>query len=423
MAAVLVPLVLILLALSFPIFLALLVPTIISFELFQPNISATVIGQRMVAGVNTFALLAVPLFIFAADVIARGEIGGRLVRLSERLVGHITGGLAIATVLTCMFFGAISGIGAAAVVSVGPILYPALMRQGYGRGFALGLILSASTIAMLIPPGVAMILYSVQTGTSIEQVFLAGLSGGTILGGALAVYSYVYARRRGIVSSERASLREIGVAFKESLWALGLPVVIIGGIYGGVFTPTEAAAIAVTYAVLLEVLIYRKISPRQLFDISTGSAGVIAMLMILIAAGSVMTWTMTTAQIPQQISLLLGDASPLMILLLINVIFLVVGMFVDPNAAIIVLTPLVFPAAQLAGIDPIHLGIVIVLNLAIGMITPPFGLNIFIASSTFKAGYGEIIKSVVPFVVLALAVLLLITYVSPTITWLPQMQG
>jgi C4-dicarboxylate transporter DctM subunit len=419
MAALLIPLALILLVLSFPIFLAILVSVILSFEIYQPNLPSVVLGQRMVAGVNTFALLAVPLFIFAADVISEGAIGSRLVKLSERLVGHITGGLAIATVLTCMFFGAISGIGAAAVVSVGPILFPALLRQGYGRGFALGLILTSSTLAMLIPPGVAMILYSVQTGTSIERVFLAGLSGGVILGLVLAFYCYLYAKRRGIGGTRRATLSEIGVALKDASWALGLPVVIVGGIYGGVFTPTEAAAVAVVYAIAIEVFIYRQITPRKLLDVSISSSGVIGMLLILIAVGSVMTWIMTTAQIPQQISALLTGSSPVVILLTINVIFLITGMFIDPNAAIIVLTPLIFPAAQLAGIDPVHLGIVIVLNLAVGMVTPPFGLNIFVATSTFKASYWDIVKSLLPFIVLALVVLLVVTYASGTVTWLP----
>ncbi|MGB3683894.1 MAG: TRAP transporter large permease subunit [Rubrobacteraceae bacterium] len=225
-------------------------------------------------------------------------------------------------------------------------------------------------------------------------------------------------RTYGIVAP-RSYLSEVGVALKDSSWALGLPVVIVGGIYGGVFTPTEAAAVAAVYAIGVEVFVYRQVTPRKLFDISISSSGVIGMLLILIAVGSVMTWIMTTAQIPQQISALLVGTSPVIILLTINVIFLVTGMLIDPNAAIIVLTPLIFPAAQLAGIDPVHLGIVIVLNLAIGMVTPPFGLNIFVATSTFDASYWDIVKSLLPFIGLSLIVLLIVTYISGTVTWLP----
>lgn len=400
-----------LLVLAAPIFLAILVATFISFEFFGPSLPSMVLPQRMVDGVNRFSLIAIPLFIFAADVISRGQIGRRLVEMTEALVGHVTGGVAIATAFACAMFGAMSGIGPAAVVSIGPIVYPSLLRLGYSRGFAVGLILSASTLAMLIPPSVAMILYSVETNNSVGSMFLAGLSVGVVFTLALAVYSYVYARMNGIGKQPKRSFKERMEAVRRSIWALGLPVLVLGGIYGGAFTPTEAAAFACAYAIFVEVVIYRQLKITDVFKLSATSSATIAVLMILIAAGTVMTYYMTLMQYPQQISRMIGGADANIILMMINVLFLIAGMFIDPNSAIIVLTPLVYQAAMASGIDPIHLGAVVVVNVAIGMITPPFGLNLFIGMTTFRLSYAETVRAITPFVLLMIAVLLLVTYV------------
>ncbi|MCP1673759.1 C4-dicarboxylate transporter DctM subunit [Natronocella acetinitrilica] len=419
-AAILLSAAIALIILSFPIFLALLAATIMTFETVGPPMPSRVLAQRMVEGVNVFALLAVPLFIFAADIIGRGQIGRRLVALMEALVGHLRGGLAIATVLACAMFGAISGIGAAAVVSIGPIVYPALLRAGYDRGFAVGLILSASTLAMMIPPGVAMILYSVQTSTSVARVFLAGLSSGVLFVILISAWAYIYAVRNDIRSGERAGLKEVGRRLLGSVWALGLPVIIFGGIYGGVFTPTEAAAAACVYAAFVETVIYRQIKPWQLIKISQPSAIMIATLLILIAAGSLMTWYLTLERVPAQIAAVMSAIPTEGVLAMINVVFLMAGMFIDPNSAVIVLAPLIQPAAMAVGLDPVHLGAVLVFNLAIGMITPPFGLNIFIGITTFRLPYLTVVKSVMPFIGLGIVALLLITYIPILTTWLPR---
>jgi len=410
-----------LLALSVPIFLGILAATIGTFEIFGPQMPSLVMAQRVIEGVNVFSLLAVPLFIFAADIIARGQIGIRLVALVEALVGHVTGGLAMATVISCALFGAISGIGAAAVVSIGPLVYPALLRQGYGRAFSAGLILSASTLAMLIPPGVAMILYSVQTSASVGSVFLAGLGAGLLFVVALAIYVYIHARMKGIGGTARATRAERMAAARRAGWALGLPAVIFGGIYGGVFTPTEAAAAACVYAIVVECLIYRDMSLSELFSISRTSGAVIATLLILIAVGGSMGWYLTLLQVPQMISGGLEGMPAWSIFAIVNVIFLVAGMFVDPNSAIIVLSPLIYPAATAAGVDPTHLGAVLVLNLAIGMISPPFGLNIFIGMTTFRIGYLEVVRSLLPFIAIALGVLIVATYLPTSIMWLVRL--
>lgn len=418
-AVILVSSAIALLVLAFPIFLAILASTLVTFELWGPPMPGRVLAQRLVEGVNVFALLAVPLFIFAADIIGRGQIGRRLVDLMEGLVGHYRGGLAIATVLACAMFGAISGIGAAAVVSIGPIVYPSLIRAGYGKGFTVGLILAASTLAMMIPPGVAMILYSIQNSTSVARVFLAGLSSGVIFIAMISGYCWLHAWRHRIEPLPRLDFKERLQRVWRSVWAVGLPVIIFGGIYSGVFTPTEAAAAACVYAAFVEVVIYRQIKPWDLMKISQPSAIMIATLLILISVGSLMTWYLTLERVPAQITQIMEVVPVGGVLAMINVLFLLAGMFIDPNSAIIVMAPLIQPAAVAIGLDPVHLGAVLVFNLAIGMITPPFGLNIFIGISTFRLPYLTVIKSVVPFIVIGIITLLLITYIPQLTTWLP----
>ncbi len=418
-AVILVSSAIALLVLAFPIFLAILASTLVTFELWGPPMPGRVLAQRLVEGVNVFALLAVPLFIFAADIIGRGQIGRRLVDLMEGLVGHYRGGLAIATVLACAMFGAISGIGAAAVVSIGPIVYPSLIRAGYGKGFTVGLILAASTLAMMIPPGVAMILYSIQNSTSVARVFLAGLSSGVIFIAMISAWCWIHAWRNRIEPLPRLDFRERLNRIWRSAWAVGLPVIIFGGIYSGVFTPTEAAAAACVYAAFVEVVIYRQIKPWELMKISQPSAIMIATLLILISVGSLMTWYLTLERVPAQITQIMEVVPVGGVLAMINVLFLLAGMFIDPNSAIIVMAPLIQPAAVAIGLDPVHLGAMLVFNLAIGMITPPFGLNIFIGISTFRLPYLTVVKSVVPFIVIGIITLLLITYIPQLTTWLP----
>jgi C4-dicarboxylate transporter DctM subunit len=299
-----------LLVLAAPIFLAIITATFISFDLFAPPIPSMVLPQRMIDGVNRFALVAIPLFIFAADVISRGQIGKRLVALTEATMGHITGGVAIATAGACAIFGAMSGIGPAAVVSIGPIVYPSLVQQGYSKSFAVGLILSASTIAMLIPPGIAMILYSIETNNSVGDMFIAGLCTGILLTVVLGIYSYAYAKVKGIGRAPKVSWAGRMEALRRAGWALGLPVIVLGGIYSGAATPTEAAAFACVYAIVVETLIYRQLRVRDLFKVSAASAQTIAVLLILIASGTVMTYFMTLMQYPAQISQAIGGFPP-----------------------------------------------------------------------------------------------------------------
>jgi C4-dicarboxylate transporter DctM subunit len=420
MAALLIVSLLVMLGLGFPIFLTLVLPSIMTLLKYFSHLDPAVAVQRMVVGVDKFSLMAIPFFMYAADVMSEGEIGKRLVNLAKTLVGHFTGGLAMATVLACLIFGAISGAGAAAVVAIGLVVLGPLMQAGYDTDFSVGLILSSSTLAMLIPPSIAYVLYATITGASVGVLFISGLGAGVIFGLAFMIYSYFYAKKHRIPLEKKVTLSEAMASIKESIWALGLPIVIIGGIYSGLFTPTEAAAVAAMYAIFVEMVIYKSIDLKKLYEISVHSGKTIAMLMILIAAGSVLSWVMTAAQIPQAMVNLLGGSSKTVVLLVINIVFLMAGMLIDPNSAIIVLTPLVYPVAQAVGIDTVHLATIMVLNLAIGMLTPPFGLNIFVATGVFKIPYEKIVQGLMPFIAISLVALLIITYVPGTALWLPR---
>ena len=418
MTAVLLTLLFALLGLGVPIFMTLVIPSAVAIT--ESGIDPMVIVQRMVAGIDKFSIMAVPFFMYCADIMSAGKIGKRLVNFSKAFIGHLPGGLAIATIVACMIFGAISGAGTAAVVAVGGLTF-SLMRAGkYDESYASGLILTSSTLAMLIPPSIAYVLYSNITGDSIQILLMSGLQAGVIFGLALCVFSFAYAKIKKLPLLPKASWKERTVALKEALLSLGMIVIILGGIYGGLFTATEAAAVACVYAIFVEVVIYRSIGLKKLFELSVRSAQTIAMLMILIAAGSAISWVMTVMQIPQQLVALLDEATPIVVLLVINMLFLIAGMFVDPNSAIIVLTPLVFPVAKSTGIDSIHLATTIVVNLSIGMLTPPFGLNIFVGTSVFKKNYGEIVRGIMPFIAISLVLLVFFMLIPGMSTALPS---
>ncbi len=424
MIAALFPLALVCLFIGLPVFLAILIPSYIVLNQAYPHMNPDILVQQMIGGVNTFSILAIPFFIFAADIISNGQVGKKLVNLANTLVGYFPGGLAIATVVTCLFFGAISGAGSAAVVAVGSIVYPILLEKGYKPEFAVGLILVSSSLAMLIPPSIAMVLFStVAPEASIRELFAGGMILGIIVGIALMIYSVIHAVRNQIPREKFVGFRNLGKAILEAGWALGLPIVILSGVYLGFTTVTEAAALAVAYAAFVEVVIYRGIKLRDFFELAAKSGLVISMLLVLIAAGKAMSYVMTISGLPGLVSDLFGDYSKFIVLLIITVIFLLAGMFIDPNSSVIILVPLITPAAFALGIDPVHLGLIITMNLTIGMVTPPFGLNIFIAQSTFNLPYAKIIPGLVPFIILSIALLLLVTYVPDLILWFPDMMA
>jgi C4-dicarboxylate transporter, DctM subunit len=403
----------ILLALGFEMFLVMGVPSVLAWLIFYPSIPPIVIAQKLLGGVNVGTLLAIPFFVFAADIMARGTIAHRLTDLVKTNLGHLRGGIGHSTVASCMAFGAVCGSAPATVAALGRLLHPELVRARYSEKFSLGLIASSAECALLIPPSITLIIYGWLTGTSIADLFAAGFIVGVVLGLAFMVQVHIVTVRDGAGASPKASLKERLFALRDGLMALGLPVVILGGIYSGVFTATEAAAVAVVYALAVEMGIYRSFGFKALMEVAEGSAVTTTVIFILLATGSLLSYFITLAQVPAFFTQLFTawNVDWIMFLVLVNVILFVAGMFIDPNSILLVLVPTFFPVATALGIDPVHFGLIVCLNICIGMITPPFGLDLFVTSSTLKRPVETVIAGVWPFIATNVAVLLLITYV------------
>ena len=395
---------LLLLIAGFPMMMPLLAATILAFVIYMPELNLQLVVQQMIGGVKPAALIAVPMFILAADIITRGHSADRLVDLVMRFMGHIRGGLAVSVTTACALFGAVCGSTQATVVAVGGAMRPRMLRAGYNDSFAIGLIINAADLAYLIPPSIGMIIYGVISGTSISELFIAGLGPGLLIIGLFSGYCIWYAKKHDIPVEPRASWKERGVALRNALWPLGFPAIVVGGIYGGVFSPTEAAAICVLYAIVLELVIFRSIKIKDVFDIALSTGAITSVVFILIAAGAAFSWVLSFAQIPQQIIAAIGleGASPLMTLVAINIAFFVGCMFVDSIVVILILVPIFAPLVKAAGLDPVLVGILITLQVAIGAATPPFGCNIFTAVAVFRRPFVEVIRGVPPFLVILL---------------------
>lgn len=422
MTIVLFCLLALLLAFSVPIFIALSATVLVIFLLFTGT-DPTMVAMRMFAGINKFALMSIPFFVLAANLMSVGGISKRIINLANALVGSMHGGLAIATVIASMFFGAISGSSPATVVAIGALLYPAMIREGYPSHFATGLLASSGSLGIIIPPSMNMIVYGAISGASVGALFVSGFGAGVVFGGAIILYAYLFSRKTpGIRRRNAASGREIWQAVKGAAWGLGVPIVIIGGIYGGFFTPTESAAIAVIYAFLVSVFAYREMSVRDFYDVLVNSAATTAQVMIVLASASVFAWILTSQGITAAIASAMVSISenPYMILLMINIIVLLAGMFIDGASITLILAPLFLPIAKKVGIDIVHLGIVIVVNSAIGMFTPPFGLNLFVATGVTKQSLTQVTRGIMPFIVICIVALLLITYIPEISLWLPR---
>ena len=409
-AMALVPFVL--LALGLPVFLILLVTAIVLLAFFV-NVPFTVIPQMMFGSIDKFALLAVPFFIFAGEVMGQGGISDRLIRWVRSMFGGVRGSLALTTVGTCEFFGAISGSSPATVAAVGRLMYPALRADGYEEKFALGLVTSSGAIASIIPPSILMILYGAAAEQSVAALFIGGVFPGLLIGVLTALYIVVYARRQRL--ARRAGFRwgTFWRSTREGVWALGAPVVILGSIYTGICTPTEAAGIAGVYGILVTRYVYRDITWARLWGIAVGSAFLTAQIMIIVAASGVFSWLLTISGVPQTVvGAIQGlEAPPWLLLVAINVFLLIVGGLIDPTSATLILTPLLVPIVQAIGVDLIHFGIILTVNLSIGMFTPPFGLNIFVSQALFKAPMVRIARGLVPFIAIQTAALMIVTYV------------
>ncbi len=377
--------------------------------------------QQMLAGVKPTSLIAVPMFILAADIMTRGHSANRLIDMVMGYFGHYKGGLAVSTATACTLFGAVSGSTQATVVAIGSPLRPKLLENGYQDSFILALIVNSSGIALLIPPSIGMIIYGGISHTSISDLFIAGIVPGLLLLLLFSVYSVYYARKFNIPTIEKTSNRDRLEMTKNAIWPLGFPVIIIVGIYGGIFSPTEAASTCVLYALILEVIVFKSLSFKEVIDSAKSSGLITAVVFILVAAGAAFSWIISYAQIPQAIMAGLGmqQATELQLLTAISIAFFVGCMFVDSIVVMLILVPIFLPDIERLELDKVLVGVLITLQVAIGAVTPPFGCNIFTAVAVFRRPYMDVVKGLLPFVLLLLLVVILVM-LFPQIALFPR---
>ncbi|MDK9771864.1 MULTISPECIES: TRAP transporter large permease [Vibrio] len=422
MTFTLVTVMVILLFLSFPMIVPLAVGALIGLIHFS-QVEPGVVIQQMVTGISPNALIAVPMFILAADIMTRGHTAYNLLGLIQAFVGHLRGGLPITTCISCTLFGSVSGSTQATVVSVGQIMRPKLLQAGYKDSFVMALIINASDIAFLIPPSIGLILYGTLANASVGELFIAGIGPGLVLAGLFSLYSYAYSVKHSdsLTLVEKASKAEKLLAIKQAILPLGFPALIIGGIYSGIVTPTEAASFAVLYAIIVECLLYRKLGVKDICDAALNTGLITAVVFVLVGIGQAFSWYISFEQIPQELlaPLELDNASPEYILFIIALTFFVGCMFVDSLVVLLILTPIFMPIVNAAGIDPILVGVMVTLQMAIGSATPPFGCDIFTAIAIFEKPYMKVIRGTLPFfLILILMSALLIFF--PEIALLPR---
>jgi C4-dicarboxylate transporter DctM subunit len=390
--------------------------TAFAYFYYYTTIPLTQVPETLFNALNTFPLMAIPFFVLAANIMSRGGISQRLTEAGNALVGQFRGGLAMTAVLSCVFFAAISGSSPATVVAVGTLLIPAMIKSGYGREFSTGVIATSGSLGILIPPSIPLIVYGIATEESIGDLFIAGVLPGLFAGTLLLIMVVVVSRRRGYGTGENALVmtgQQRTRALRDAFLSLLLPGFVLGGIYGGIFTPTEAAAAAVFYALLVSLLVYREIGIKDLGSILLASARTSAMVMFIIANGILFSFVLTSERIPGEITeaMLALNLEAWSFLLLVNVILLIAGAFMETSSAILIIAPILLPIGLELGVDPIHLGIIMVMNLEIGMITPPLGLNLFVASGLTGMSVLRVARAAIPSALVLLAALFVVTYV------------
>ena len=397
--------------------------TIFASGVVQP----TYLAQGLVTGADSFSLMAVPFFVLAGELMATGGISRRLLNIADAFLGRKYGGLALVTVVACMFFAAISGSGPATVAAIGGLTIPSMLKQGYDRPFAGSISAAAGSIGVIIPPSIPMVMYCVATGVSVGAMFMGGVIPGILIGVSLCVYSSLYSKKHKYINAEAApfSWGNVGRSLVDGIWALLVPVIILGGIYGGIFTPTEAAAVAVAYGLIVGLFVYRDLKAKDLYRIFGSAALTTATIMVILGTATTFGRILTLERIPTMIADFFESVAkgPIMLMILINILLLIVGCFMETNAAIIILAPIFLPIVESMGINPVHFGIVMVVNLAIGFVTPPLGVNLFVACNVANAKLEEICKGILPILGVMIVDLLLITYIEPLSTFLPALLG
>jgi len=407
--------------LGMPIAVALGLSSVLTILFFGKDSLAS-LALKLYETSEHFTLLAIPYFILAGAFMTTGGVARRMIRFAIACIGHLRGGLAMASVLACMLFAAVSGSSPATVVAVGTIVIAGMMRAGYTQDFAAGVICNAGTLGILIPPSIVMVVYAAATETSVGKLFMGGVIPGIVLGLMLMVAIYFRATKLKLPRQPRASLREVLIAGRDSLWGLLLLFIILGGIYGGVFTPTEAAGVSAVYAFFVAVFIYQDIGLKEVPKVLVDAARVTVMLMFIIANALLFAHVLTTERIPQAIAeqIVSMGMAPWQFLIVVNILLLVAGNFMEPTGIILILAPILFPIAGQLGIDPVHLGIIMVVNLEIGMVTPPVGLNLFVTSGITGMSIMRVVRAALPWLSVLLVFLIIVTYIPQLSIWLPN---
>ncbi len=412
MVGALIPVFFGLLIFGLPIFASLALSVAAVFY-FVGGMDPLLVPMRMFSGMNNFSLMSIPFFILAAELMRIGGLSDRLINLARALIGWLPGGLAAATVVACLMFGSISGSSPATVIAIGSILYPAMVKAGYDKYFAIGLIATSGTLGPIVPPSIALIIYGSVTGTSVGALFAAGILPALLIGTLLILYATVFSAWKGYPRDAMPTFGSIFTAMKQAAWGLGLPVILLGGIYSGVFTPTESAAAACLYGWFVGALVYRSISLRETLIVLRNTGLISGPLLLITAGASVFSWLLASTGTPTDLAgyVLSSTENPILVVAAFNLILLVAGCFLDSASAIIILAPLMMPIAQELGIHPVHFGIIMLVNLSIGMLTPPVGLNLFVAMGIAKMSLGQIFRAVVPTMLLMVIALLCVSYI------------
>jgi C4-dicarboxylate transporter DctM subunit len=421
-ALIIFTLLLLLMMTGMPISIALGL-TVLTFLFTMTTVPIESVALKLFTGIEKFEIMAIPFFILAGNFLTHGGVARRMINFAVSMVGHWHGGLALAGVLACALFAAVSGSSPATVVAIGSIILPAMVKQGYPRGFGAGVITTSGALGILIPPSIVMVMYSVSTNTSVGKLFMAGVIPGLLLAFFLGLTTWFLARKHNYPRMKKATWTERLVAFRKSAWGLSLIVIVMGGIYSGMFTPTEAAAVAAVYAFIIAVFVYKDMSMKMVSKVLIDSAAMSAMLLYIITNAVLFSFLMTSENIPQAMAGWILDSGfgIISFLLVVNILLLLAGNVMEPSSIVLIMAPILFPVAMKLGIDPVHFGIIMVVNMEVGMCHPPVGLNLYVASGITKMGITELTIAVLPWLCTMLGFLLLVTYVPIISTWLPNL--
>ncbi|HBG07308.1 MAG: C4-dicarboxylate ABC transporter permease [Geobacteraceae bacterium GWC2_58_44] len=399
--------------------------TVLSFLFFFADVPTEAVAMKLFTGIEKFEIMAIPFFILAGNFLTHGGVAKRMINFATSMVGHWHGGLALAGVIACALFAAVSGSSPATVVAIGSVMLPAMVRAGFPKRFGAGVITTSGSLGILIPPSIPMVIYCVATNSSVGAMFMGGVIPGIMLMSLLGAVSWYIAKKKGYPRMQKATWAERGKAFRESVWGLLLIVIVLGGIYSGMFTPTEAAAMSAVYAFIIAVFVYRDVPFKRIPKVLLDSASMSAMLLYIITNAVLFSFLMTHEQIPQLMAdwIIGHNLGVVSFLLVTNVLLLLAGNVMEPSSIILILAPILFPVAMQLGIDPIHFGVLITVNMEVGMCHPPVGLNLYVASGITKMGISELTVAVAPWLLAMVGFMLLVTYVPAISLWLPRALG